>query len=376
MKIENFNSPGNKSRVLVAPLDWGLGHATRCIPIINRLLQLDCEVIIAANGPCRFLLEKEFQNLTILDLKGYNIHYSRKKYWMPVKLFLQFPKLFFTVYSEHAWLKKIVKQYSIDAVISDNRLGFYHKNISCVYITHQLKIKTGNWFAEWLAQKIHYRFINKYNECWVPDAAGLINLAGELSHPAILPKVPVKYLGPLSRFEKTPAEIKYDLAIILSGPEPQRTVFEKIVLKDLENHSGRALLIRGLPTDTTLLKTTSSLEIQNHLPAIELNRVIIQSKIIISRSGYTTVMDLIKLQKRAILVPTPGQTEQEHLAGYLLKQGLFLCVEQESFSLSVALNKSEDFSFIKRKFPQTGYEKVIEGFVKNLKPRLDNINNA
>jgi len=364
MKIENFIRRNYKLRVLVAPLDWGLGHATRCIPIVNRLLQQDCEVIIAAGGGCRALLEKEFPKLTYIDLKGYGIQYARKKSLMPVKLLLQFPKIVFRIYTEHSLLKKIVKQYSIDVVISDNRLGLYHKTIPCAYITHQLKIKTGNRFTEWLAQKIHYHFINKYNECWVPDAAEKINLAGELSHPAILPGVPVKYLGPLSRFENTPAEIKYDLAIILSGPEPQRTVFEEIVLKDLENYSGVALLIRGLPAETTLLKTSSSLEIQNHLPATELNRVILQSKITISRCGYSTVMDLVSIQKKAILVPTPGQTEQEYLADYLLKQGLFLCVKQASFSLSVVLKKAEDFSFNKRTFPQTDNEEVIEGFVK------------
>ncbi len=365
MKIENFNSTGNKSRVLVAPLDWGLGHVTRCIPIINRLIQQDCEVIIAAGGACRLLLEKEFPNLTVLDLEGYNIQYSRKKYWMRVKLFLQLPKLFLTIYSEHAWLKKIVKQYSIAAVISDNRLGLYHKTVPCIYITHQLKIKTGSRLTEWLAQKIHYRFINKYNECWVPDTAGKINLAGELSHPGFLPRVPVKYLGLLSRFEKNTADVIYGLVIILSGPEPQRTVFEKMILKDLENYNGRALLIRGLPANEISLKKTSSfLEIQNHLPAIELNRVILQSEIIISRCGYTTVMDLVSLQKRAILVPTPGQTEQEYLADYLLKQGLFLCVKQESFTLSMALKNAEDFSYNKITFPQTEYENVIEDFVK------------
>ena len=365
MKIENFNTRSYRLRVLVSPLDWGLGHATRCIPIINRLLQLDCEVIIAAEGSCRSLLEKEFPNFTYIDLKGYKIQYAHKKYLMPVKLLLQFPQIIFRIYAEHYWLKKIVRQYSIDVVISDNRPGLYHKTIPCVYITHQLKIKTGYRFSEWLVQKIHYRFINRYNECWVPDTTGETNLAGELSHPAVFPKVPVQYLGPLSRFENGPAEIKYDLAIILSGPEPQRTIFEKIILKDLENYNRRVLLVRGLPADETSLKTASSfLEIQNHLPAKELNRVILQSGIIISRCGYSSVMDLVKLQRRAILVPTPGQTEQEYLADYLLKQKLFFCVGQEAFSLSGALKEEADFSFCKATFPQNDYGKIIDSFFK------------
>ncbi len=365
MKGENFNSPGYKSRVLVAPLEWGLGHATRCIPIINRLLEQNCEVIIAAEGACRLLLWQEFPKLTFVDLKGYRMRYSRKSSWMALKLFIQLPKIILSIYTEHKWLKRIVAQYSIDAVISDNRFGMYCSFVPCIYITHQLKIKTGNGFTEWIAQKIHYRFINKYKECWVPDANGTINLAGELSHPTSLPKVPVKYLGPLSRFEKIETKIKYDLAIILSGPEPQRTVFEEMLLKELENYSGIVLFVRGLPAETSIKHHPGlSIEIHNHLQSVELNQAIQQSKLVISRSGYTTVMDLAKLQKKAILVPTPGQTEQEWLAGYLMHKKIFLCVPQQSFSLNSVLKEAADFSFTEVIFPQNSYEKVIENLIK------------
>lgn len=368
MKSENFNNTVHKPRVLVAPLDWGLGHATRCIPIINKLLQQNCEVIIASEGAVKFLLQQEFPMLSFLNLKGYRVQYSRKKIWMPAKLLLQVPKIILGIYTEHAWLKKMVKLYSIDAVISDNRFGMYHSFVPCIYITHQLKIKTGNRFTEPLVQKTHYWFINKYKECWVPDIMSGISLAGELSHPVVLPEVPVKYIGPLSRFEKNEAEIKYDLAIILSGPEPQRTVFEKKVLKDLKLFSGKTLLVRGLPANTALPEADLQvLEIYNHLPASALNQVILQSKMIVSRCGYSTVMDLIKLKKNAILVPTPGQTEQEYLSGYLYKQHFFLCVHQDLFSLSDVLKRSEHFSFNNAALPQNDHEKVIENFILSLR---------
>jgi uncharacterized protein (TIGR00661 family) len=368
MKGKNFNRAGHKPLILVAPLDWGLGHATRSIPVIKGLLLRDCEVIIAAEGQSKALLEKEFPKLLFIDLGGYRMHYSRKVFWMPVTLLLQFPKMILAIYREHAWLNKMIKKHAVDAVISDNRMGLYNSSVPCIYITHQLRIKTGNRFTEWLAQKIHYHFINKYNECWVPDAAGEINLAGELSHPVLLPKVPVKYIGPLSRFEKTPAEIKYGLLIILSGPEPQRTVFEKMLLKDLQTFPGRVLLVRGLPANSVIPQPgSSSLEIQNHLPARELNHAILQSEIIVSRCGYTTVMDLVRLQKKAILVPTPGQTEQEYLSGYLMKQKLFFCTSQKSFSLSGTLKSASAFSFSKVSFPQNEYEKRIENFVQTLR---------
>lgn len=329
------------------------------------LLNQNCEVYVAAEGQCRLLLEKEYKNIVFLDVPGYQIHYSRKKAGMTLKLLTQVPKIIYSIYRENSQLKKIVRSYSIDAVITDNRLGMYHSVTPSVYITHQLKIKTGFRFTEWVAQKIHYWFINKYSECWVPDAIGVPNLAGELSHPTTLPDVRVQYMGPLSRFEKTTVEIKYDLAIIVSGPEPQRTVFEEMILKDIKNYHGKVLLIRGLPDGSSELKNTfSQLIIKNHLPAAELNLAIQESGLIISRCGYTTVMDLVKLQKRAILIPTPGQTEQEYLAGYLGKQKIFLCIQQQFFYLPEVVKEAEGFSFNKTAFPQNEYENVVKNFLK------------
>lgn len=366
IKGKNINNQGHKLRVLVAPLDWGLGHSTRCIPIINKLLNQDCEVFIAAEGASLFLLQNEFKTAVFLNIKGYRVNYSKNKYLMSLKLLTQFPKIVYRICRENSWLKQIIKEHAIDAVISDNRMGVYNKTIPCAYITHQLKIKTGFRFTEWIAQQIHYYFINKFSECWVPDTIEKNNLAGELSHPENLPKVPVKYIGPLSRFGKIPVAIKYDIVVLISGPEPQRTVFEKKILKELKGYKGKALLIRGLPADNFLLTPEiASLEIKNHLPAKELNLAIQQADLIISRCGYTTVMDLVKLQKKAILVPTPGQTEQEYLADYLMKQKLFLCIKQDRILLPAMLKDVENFSFQKLLFPKNEYEHIIESFIQN-----------
>jgi uncharacterized protein (TIGR00661 family) len=367
MKGENFNIRGHKTRILIAPLDWGLGHATRCIPIIDTLIKQHCTVIIAAEGQIKTLLQKEFPQLQFIELKGYRIKYSQYKIWMPVKLLMQLPKIIFRIYAENYWLKKAVTENNIDAVISDNRMGLYHKQIPCIYITHQLTIKTGKGFTESIAQKIHYHYINKFNTCWVPDAAGVKNLAGLLSHPARLPKVPVNYIGSLSRFEKNETETKYDLCIILSGPEPQRTVFENIILKDIDQLQGEKFLIRGLPDEaqTPELKN-SSIKIKNHLPAGDLNKIIMQSEIIISRCGYSTVMDLIKLQKKAILIPTPGQTEQEYLGKYLQEQKLFYSIDQENFLLPQALKNATAFDFNVCPVNNGEYKNVVEKFVSSL----------
>lgn len=366
MKDKNFNIPAKKPRILVAPLDWGLGHATRCIPIIFKLIQQNCEVFVAAEGPGKFLLQTEFPQLTFIELRGYRIRYSHSKLLMNVKLLLQFPAVLYRVYAENRWLKRVVKANTIDAVISDNRMGLYHKHIPTVYITHQLQIKTGKHFTDRIVQKIHYRFINKFSECWVPDAAGKINLAGDLSHPALMPKTPVTYLGPLSRFEQKEAALLYDLCILLSGPEPQRTVFEKIVVRELDTCKGNNILIRGLPGKGSVYEPAGpNFEIKHHLAANELCTVLQQSKLIVCRSGYTTIMDLVKLEKNAILVPTPGQTEQEYLADYLQEKGFFYSIEQEKFSL-VTLTNAIGVSCTKPHIEQHGYEKIVEHFVKQL----------
>jgi uncharacterized protein (TIGR00661 family) len=364
-----FNNSTQKYRVLVAPLDWGLGHATRCIPIIKELINLNCEVLIAANKKDYLLLKKEFPNTVFLPCKGYEIKYSRSKKYFSLQLFLQFPKIIFSIFHERRWLKKTIKLHSIDAVISDNRFGMYHKNIPSIYITHQLSIKTGNQFSEMIAQKIHNYFIKKYSACWVPDEK-TNGLAGQLSHPKKIPGN-VFYIGPLSRFKpiKNPEKI-YDLLITISGPEPQRSIFEKIIIHQLKEFSGKALVIRGIPTEENFYSSLNdSVTIVNHLPADELNKVIEQSKIVISRSGYTTIMDLAALRKKAVLIPTPGQTEQEYLANYLSEKKYFFTVKQNDFSLKETLEKFSSFPFQVFNFSNEEYKKTITEFVLSLKSR-------
>jgi uncharacterized protein (TIGR00661 family) len=368
MDGKKINIPGEKPRILIAPLDWGLGHATRCIPIICVLIANGCEVIIAAENGVKALLEKEFPQLSFVPLSGYQITYSRQKEFLLFKLFLQFPKLLFSIYKEHRWLNKTVKLYKIDAIISDNRFGLWHCKIPCVYITHQLLIKTGNPFTEKIAQKIHYWFIQKYNACWVPDFKDDNNIAGELSHPKkILPNI--IYLGGLSRFEKKAVtEKKYALVISISGPEPQRTILENSLLNQLQTFKEKVLFVRGLPNETINKQSVNEfVSVINHLSSAELNTAFCEAEYVISRSGYTTVMDLLQVQQKAILIPTPGQTEQEYLAKHLAAQKIFFYAEQENFMLTDALLRAKEFPFIIPSFDMNQYKNVVKEFVESLK---------
>ena len=371
MIVEKINIKDQRPRVLVAPLDWGLGHATRCIPIINVLIEHNIGVIIAADGPVAKLLQNEFPGIVILPLKGYKIKYSHHKAFFFLKMFLQFPGVFASLNNEKKWLKKMVVRHKIDAVISDNRFGLYRSKIPCVFVTHQLSIQTGNQLLNKIAQKINYYFINKFDECWVPDVAGSDNLAGKLSHPDLFPKKPVKYLGILSRCKKIITTKKYSLLVLLSGPEPQRTILENILSAQLKYIEGNIVLVRGLPGNDSKLKSENkNITIHNHLPAEALNELLQQSENIIARCGYSTVMDLVALQQKAILVPTPGQTEQEYLATYLMENKIFFTCPQKNFVLKQILDAGRHFNFTKTGEIEGIHKEVITNWIGALRKQL------
>jgi predicted glycosyltransferase len=337
-------------KILLAPLDWGLGHATRCIPIVKELLSLDCTVIIAATGDQKTLLEQEFPFLPFVELPGYRVKYGKNRALTLLKIVAKIPKILIRIKAENAWLKTFQERERVDAVISDNRFGMYNEGLFSVFITHQLLIRTpfGSW-ADRILQRIQYRWLNRFSICWVPDRPGEDSLAGELSHPGRLPSIPVRYIGILSRFEKNETPIPCDLLILLSGPEPQRTIFEKIMLEQLPAFPGKVILVRGLPgkrSDEFRPAPCPGLTMHDHLSAETLNKIVCGAGLILCRPGYSSVMDLIKLQKKCIFVPTPGQTEQEYLGTYLAGLRLALCVSQTGFSLARSIKMAEDFPFM------------------------------
>ncbi|TDH20870.1 glycosyl transferase family 28 [Segetibacter sp. 3557_3] len=358
---EKFNS-----KVLVAALDWGLGHASRCVPIIQHFTNLGFEVMIATSGMQKQFFLSEFPNHQYINLEGYNIRYTKSKRWFATKILFQVPKIIKAIISEHLLLRSITKKHNISAIISDNRYGFWHRKIPSVFITHQLSIRTP-LLVKRLVQVGNYMFINQYAFCWIPDVAGPINLAGSLSHPRRLPRIKLRYLGGISRLQLTGATtVLYDVMVIISGPEPQRSFLEATLLEDLKTFRGRVLFVRGLPGNAPQLGSFNQVSIFNHLPATELSLAFEQSGMIISRSGYTTVMDIIKMKKRAILIPTPGQTEQEYLAEHLKSQYWCYTTTQHQFKLQAALSAAETFPYCLPDINMEEYKLVINEFVSNL----------
>ncbi|MBR5237600.1 MAG: glycosyltransferase [Paludibacteraceae bacterium] len=378
------------SRVLVAPLDWGLGHATRCVPIIERLLAEGHEVVIAADGyPLRFL-RREFPHLDWVKFEGLKVEYADGQSQVGAML-RQLPRFLRDIWREHKRLKEIVRMYDIDMVVSDNRFGLWCRGVYSVYMTHQLMVKMprGLEWMEWAVWRFHRWFINHYDECWVPDIEGGGNLSGDLSH-----KYPLlentKFIGVLSRFSSEEVEWedvrveaealglqqRYDVVAVLSGPEPHRSNLEQEIADNrlqitddsqqstvnsqqtltpseqssrppktggqykivsgqqiltpseqssrlpkiggqykIVDSQQSLLIVQGLPEDDLrLAEHRDGVDYIPHLPTRLLQWYMQEAEEIVCRSGYSSIMDLHTIERKAHLIPTPGQTEQIYLA--------------------------------------------------------------
>ena len=342
-----------------------MGHATRCVPIINTFLEQSFTVYLAGETAVSTLLQKEYPQLIILPLRGYRVQYSKKQNFFALSMLFQIPQILHAIFNENRWLKKIIEQYKIDVVLSDNRYGLYHKAVPTIFLTHQLQIKTGTIFFDKVVQKINYYFIKKFTFCWVIDLMGEQNLAGQLSHPKKLPAIPVIYISALSRFHTMHAQQIVDVLIVLSGPEPQRTIFEKIILTQVQHINKTIILVRGLPVEkATIPSPSNNVKIINHLTAAKLNELVVAAKVIVSRSGYTSIMDYAALQKKVIYIPTPGQTEQIYLANYLSKKNYAQVATQAKFNLQGELQKLDIGTFLP--YPAI-YNEVLKKAITSLK---------
>lgn len=352
-----------KKTILVAPLNWGLGHATRCIPIINALLDNNYKPLLASDGAALALLRKEFPELETIELPSYNITYSKSASGFKWKLLLDSPKMLKAIKAEKKLVKKLVANQQIQGIISDNRLGVRNKHIPSAFITHQLSVLTGS--TTWLSTQLHLDFIRKFDVCWVPDLAGSANLSGKLGHPEQLP-LGVSYMGPLSRMNKLHLRKRYDILALLSGPEPQRTYLEEKLMKELHGTDKKVLFVLGKVEEKQHCYNKDNFRIYNFMSTKALEKAINESELIISRSGYTTIMDLAVLEKKAFFIPTPGQYEQEYLAKRLDESGVVPFCNQEDFTVK-KLNKIANYSGLKNLDQEVDFNSLFRLFERKRK---------
>lgn len=354
-----------QKRFLICALNWGIGHASRVIPIIHILLKYGQTVYLASDGDALALLRREFPDLEYFELPPYNPVYPKGDSGMMSKLLLQVPKFSSAISREHALVERTVKEKRIDIVISDNRYGCYSSRIKSILITHQINIQMPTFFGflEPFANFYNWRRIKRFFRVWVPDFRDDRNITGDLSSSNTVGK---RYIGQLSRMKHLEnVENKYDIMALISGPEPQRTIFENMVRSQLYNYHGSSLLVRGQPMGSSEIKTMGRLSEVDFLDTEALNLALEQSEMVVCRSGYSTIMDLAKLGKKAILVPTPGQTEQIYLAKVLSNRGICCYKDQAEFKLSKIMPKTKLYSGFKSvKFDNDILEDIIIKLLK------------
>ncbi|MBO7598810.1 MAG: hypothetical protein J6T70_17370 [Bacteroidales bacterium] len=318
-----------KRKILAAPLDWGLGHAARSVPLIKELCTKNDVLIVC--GPSAYgFLQKELPDLEIIKIDDWRIRYPKHKInfftilgWIPVMLRNSI--------HEHRFVKKIIRSRGIDCVVSDNRYGLLYKGLECHIITHQVypKMPRGFGFLENLGGWIFKRYLSRFNKVLIPDFERGDNLSGSLAADRDLPPEKFVRIGILSRFSQLKIEnlkfkdancrlstfnFQFSILVLMSGQENQRTVLENKIIAALDGLALNVLFVRGVGESRPTINNTKNITFRNLLSGNELRDALMAAELIICRAGYSTLCDVVALKKRAVIIPTPGQTEQEYLA--------------------------------------------------------------
>lgn len=324
-------------RVLVTALDWGLGHATRVVPVVRELLNRSLEVHIGSSGDALTLLRLEFPDLPFVALPPYAPTYG---YPLGASLLWQLPRFARTIRAEHAGVASYVRTHGIEAVLSDNRYGCHHASVRSVIITHQPTVQMPpgiGWLRKPANRKLK-NWLETFDEVWIPDDPD-VRLTSAFVDPW---KGEKRFIGWLSRFSRQPESDSRNVVAVVSGPEPQRSLFADALASQLRASGLKAMMITGQP-GVKVHRQQGNLEIRNHLPAEELQTVLASADVVVARSGYSTIMDLIALQKKAIFIPTPQQQEQLVLARDLMQRGIAQFQDQRSLDIAGAYAKRLHF---------------------------------
>lgn len=286
--------------ILIAPLDWGMGHLTRCLPLIHVFLKNECKIIFAGTTfQCEWV-KRECPNIITEEVEGYQIRLDSDKSTYR-QMLTQTSKMLYAIKAEKEVAQKLSEKYSVDTIVSDNRYGFRTPKTQSIFITHQLappvpKLRT-------LVTKKILNWVNEFDECWIQDEEQGA-LCPELNKSEL--NIPKSFIGWSSRFSKVASPILNKYTFIASGPEPQLSKFSQEIAKIVERTGKNYQLV--VPKDLGLKNQVVNPSTE------ELNKIINASEIIVSRAGYTSIMELSVVGKKAILVPTPGQYEQSYLA--------------------------------------------------------------
>jgi len=358
-----------KKKVIFGVLDWGLGHASRSIPLIDSLIERDVEVVIASSGLALEMLKRQYADIQFVELPSYRIRFGKGNS-IVAPVLLQLLRIQSIISKEHQILQKFIAKHPVDGVISDNRYGLWASGVPTVFMIHQVFLKLPGFtrFVEPVVNQLHQLYIKRFDLCWIPDYPGSENLSGELSHKKPVP-FPHEFIGPLSRFWNSGTEssdFRYKAVAILSGPEPQRSILEDILCHQMVASDGQFALVRGLPGNTDEPRKIPNVDVFNYLEDKQLASIISLSPVVICRSGYSSLMDMEALGRPAILVPTPGQSEQEYLADYHSRNSRFFASAQKSFDLKSLIERVSVLPVIKNCSSTDIRTRAVDSFIGKL----------
>jgi Glycosyltransferase family 28 C-terminal domain len=331
-----------RKRVLIAPMNWGLGHASRSVPVVRELIKQGADVHLASDGVALQLLREEFPDLPAHNLPPYEVLYPEGNFaW---HMFLQFPKLMRNYVRERKFVAKLAQELGIQGIIADHRAACRVKGLPSVIIAHQV------WLAPigpipWLTQSYNLWLLQQFDSLWIPDSPQAPGLSGRFGHGPEKHKNK-QYVGPLTRLKTPqPQKTKYDLLALLSGPEPARTGWEGQIIEQMAAlPDNKFVLVRGLPGPKQSIAVTKNVTVYDFVKGEQLEQVAAESEIMLARGGYSTILDLTALRKKAYFVPTPGQLEQVMLTQGLEKSGIFGYAEQTNFKLTDVLSSKDKYT--------------------------------
>lgn len=321
-----------KPVAIVCPLNWGLGHASRSALLISECMGEGFDVVVAASGNSLEFLKLQFgQKVEYLHYPGMDVSYGKGR-WAGLKLMCQAPRFMFSIWKEYRWMQKTVSQYSPSVILSDNRYGARSPRCTSILITHQLQVRFPVAFLQKMLNTVNRWLISGFNQCWVPDHEYPPTLAGELSRRKTHKNI--HYIGLLTRFESLKdfsapwwyrEAPKAFILVLISGPEPQRTIFEQAIKAALTDHP--VVGFRGIPAQGDPEISNQQIWL-NHANDTTLAWCLKQATMVICRSGYSTLMDLAWFNKKALVIATPGQPEQEYLACWLSQNNWAISLKQ------------------------------------------------
>ncbi|SHM58815.1 glycosyltransferase [Fibrobacter sp. UWB7] len=410
-------------KVLVAPLDWGLGHATRCVPVVREFLRAGAEVELAVVKANANFFREVFPDLRQRLAPSYNIVYPKHGYNMALWLLKNSVHLNAVMRYEHHFAEEMVKRHGYDVLFSDNRFAFYSKNALSIYMTHQRRIAFPRAFAafERIGVMWHANIMRKFDEVWVPDLEIYPGYAGSLSHSGATPgDKPMRFVGTLSRFLEmgnvgnalgnAPAPVdlerevdlmsmsefmahsanvewnaapekrtsgnysfemraNYKVVAVVSGVEPARTQFEQQLRGALAQIPGRHMMILGKPSAEQKAWTEGNIEFHTHLATNDFAEAVKRADFVVSRGGYSTVMDMAELGAKCIFVPTPGQFEQIVLAHDLSKAGYAVEIPADELSAETLTSAFEKSVKMPKVAKQNLLHDAVEDVVRKFKER-------